>query len=207
MTILERFLSKRTGKNTKTACKDTAIDNEIKSAKMYWQDKRLIHRTLAFGFLLVVLAYIFGVCLFLYKDSDDLLSRYFNCSKGSQKELSSNNYQLAALPPQYKLTSQSTPEEWVLGASKYSRIVVFFIFLLWGARLLTKLVFFQMYLWEDAAEKVVAIETYIAFQKSSSVRLTPKEREIFLKTIFRNATMSYHNKGITEPKTSINLGR
>jgi len=61
--------------------------------------------------------------------------------------------------------------------------------------------------WEDAAERVVAIEIYIAFLKGSSVELTPKKREIFLKTIFRNATISFHNKGITEPKTSINLGR
>lgn len=35
MSILERFLCKRTGKNTKTACKDTAIDNEIKRTISY----------------------------------------------------------------------------------------------------------------------------------------------------------------------------
>jgi hypothetical protein len=55
VSILEGLLSKRTGKNTYTSREDAAIDNEIKSAKMYWQDKRVIHRTLAFGFLLVVI--------------------------------------------------------------------------------------------------------------------------------------------------------
>jgi hypothetical protein len=58
MTILERFLSKRTGKNTKRAGEHTAIDNEINSAKKYWQNKRLIHCFLAFGFLLVGFVYI-----------------------------------------------------------------------------------------------------------------------------------------------------
>jgi len=210
MSIFERFLFKSADKNTKKSRKALEIDTEIRIAREYWQRKRVLHGTLAFLFLFIVFAYIFGVCLFLHNNYSDLLYRFYNGNRVTQTESSSISGRIATVLP--KNTQSSHPAsgpagQWFLGASEYSRIVVFFVFLLLGARLLSKIVFLQMFLWEDAAEKVVTIETYITFQKQSSVELKPSERIIFLKNIFRSATASYHNKGISESKMSINLGR
>lgn len=147
--------------------------------EMYWIRKRTIHRTLALLFVFVVVfSSLFILVAFL---------------SGSFAELLVNQYdkfsKMDSLNKQKDLTKSL---EYII---QFQAIIVLgFVF--WFLRIMYRILFHQMYLWQDAAERVTAIHTYY---KLINTGFTIEERRYLLDTIFRSSIDTLHKVEIPHP--------
>lgn len=63
---------------------------------------------------------------------------------------------------------------------------MFTTILFWGGRILTRIYLGNVHLTNDAAERAVLIETYLALNADGGI--SPEERELMLRTVFRPST-------------------
>jgi hypothetical protein len=136
--------------------------------EIYWQRKRIIHCTVALIFAAVaVSATLFILFIFF----GGVLSKF--------------------LIEEHKTFSQE------------SILYLFHIqfgaaaaFVLWLLRIVYRVLFAQMYLWADAAERVTAIRTYY---KLINTGFTAGEKQILLDVIFRSSSAGLQAKEASSP--------
>lgn len=159
--------------NNKSASNKGRTSNKLPNlvsyeGEIYWQRKRVIHCSLAMIF--AIFAFIAtSVILFIFLSGT--LSRFLI----AEHKIFSDIQVLYLFHIQFGVAAT---------------------FVLWLMRIIYRVMFAQMYLWADAAERVTAVRTYY---KLINTGFTTSEKQILLEVIFRCSSAGLQAKDNPSP--------